>query len=74
MSRPARAGSAGKPVTIRATDAERERWEAAAICQRLSLSDMLREQANSLASHLERNATPGLWSSALRSVRRKRKR
>jgi hypothetical protein len=30
MSRPARAGSAGKPVTIRATDAERESWEHAA--------------------------------------------
>lgn len=30
MSRPPRAGTAGKPVTIRATDAERAAWERAA--------------------------------------------
>lgn len=30
MSRPPRAGVAGKPVTTRATDAEREQWELAA--------------------------------------------
>lgn len=42
MSRPARAGSAGKPVTIRATDAERERWERAARIRDVSLSDWIR--------------------------------
>lgn len=30
MSRQPRAGEAGRPVTIRATDAEREQWERAA--------------------------------------------
>lgn len=46
MSRPARAGSAGKPVTIRATDEERERWEMAAEARGVSLSEWLRYLAN----------------------------
>lgn len=43
MSRLPRAGAAGKPVTIRATDTERELWEAAATAAGASsLSDALR--------------------------------
>jgi hypothetical protein len=43
MSRPPRAGTAGKPVTIRATDAERALWQAATEATGGgSLSDALR--------------------------------
>jgi len=68
MSRQPRAGK----VTIRATDAERDRWEAAAIRQRISLSNMLREQANATASQMEIHAPPGAWDAALREARKKR--
>lgn len=50
MSRPARAGSAGKPVTIRATDEERLQWSKAAKAGSVTLSDWLRELANKESS------------------------
>ena len=40
-----RAGTAGKPVTLRATDEERARWQAAADRESISLSDWLRAAA-----------------------------
>lgn len=49
MSRPTRAGSAGKPVTIRATDAERAAWETAAARKDESLSDWARRVLNRTA-------------------------
>lgn len=42
MSRPARAGSAGRPVTIRATAEERERWERCAELVEIDLSALIR--------------------------------
>lgn len=42
MSRPARAGTAGKPVTIRATDAERERWGRCADVAGVTVSALAR--------------------------------
>jgi hypothetical protein len=46
VSRPTRAGSAGKPVTIRATDAERTRWEQLAGLADESLSEWIRVRLN----------------------------
>lgn len=40
-----RSTTAGKPVTIRATDVERERWQAAADAERVALSEWLRAAA-----------------------------
>lgn len=40
-----RAGVAGKPVTLRASADERERWQAAATAQGQSLGEWLREAA-----------------------------
>lgn len=40
-----RTGSPGKPVTIRASDAERKRWESAAKREKRSLGDWLRGAA-----------------------------
>jgi hypothetical protein len=40
-----RAGKAGKPITLRASPAERARWTAAAKRERLTLSDWLRGAA-----------------------------
>jgi uncharacterized protein (DUF1778 family) len=49
MSRLPRAGTAGKPVTIRATAEERALWERAAERAGKSLSDWLRRLANRAA-------------------------
>lgn len=42
MSRPARAGSAGRNVTIRATAEERARWERCAELVEIDLSALIR--------------------------------
>lgn len=54
MSRPARAGSAGKPVTIRATDDERAAWERAAR-KHESLSAWIVATLNRAARRAERS-------------------
>lgn len=41
-----RAGEAGAPVTLRASTAERERWQAAAEREDMSLSEWLRAAAD----------------------------
>ena len=46
MSRQPRAGTAGKPLTIRATDEERTLWAKAAKAGAQTLSDWLRDIAN----------------------------
>lgn len=46
MSRPTRAGSAGRNVTIRATDAERRAWRQLAGLSGESLSEWIRVQLN----------------------------
>lgn len=53
MSRPTRAGTAGKPVTIRATDAERYRWEQLAGLAGESLSEWIRLRLNDYAVRFE---------------------
>lgn len=45
-----RAGAAGKPITFKASDAERERWEAAAEREGLTLSEWLRVAADARCS------------------------
>lgn len=74
MSRPTRAGSAGKPVTIRATDAERERWELTALWSEMSLSEWIRAVINRKADEAERLAPAGAWDDSMRRMRRRRKR
>ena len=49
MSRAPRAGSAGSPVTIRATTDERTAWECCAKGAGQSLSDWIRSLANNEA-------------------------
>lgn len=49
MSRAPRAGTAGQPVTIRATADERAVWAAAAERAGKTLSDWLRQLANRAA-------------------------
>lgn len=58
MSRPARAGSAGKPVTIRATDAERERWERCAKLSGVELSALIRSAVELQCNVIERDLGP----------------
>lgn len=48
--RPARSGSAARPVTIRATETERADWQAAADLAGLGLSEWIRGAAQSAAS------------------------
>lgn len=45
LGRPPRAGSTAKPVTIKATDDERARWQLAADRESQSLSQWLRAAA-----------------------------
>ena len=57
MSRPARAGSAGKPVTIRAIDAERSAWERAAAAEQCdSLSAWIIKTLNRRAAIVDSKA------------------
>jgi len=53
MSRKPRAGEAGKPVTIRATDAERAAWSSAA--GERPLSDWARDVLNRAAKRAARS-------------------
>lgn len=78
MSRQPRAGEAGRPFTIKITDAERERWSVVADWSECSLSGWARAVLNAKADEAERVAPAGAWAAAIkahrRQVRRKAKR
>lgn len=68
MSRPPRAGSAGKLVGIRATDDERREWERRARVAGQSLSDWLRSLANDKADWLRSLAGNEADETAIRTA------
>lgn len=74
MSRQPRAGTAGKLVGIRATDAERERWSVVADWSELPLSGWARAVLNRKADEAERVAPAGAWDAAIKAHRRQARR
>lgn len=64
MSRLPRAGTAGRPVTIRATGEERERWQRCADFVGLDLSTWIRRGIERQCGVVERSAG---WLNAERS-------
>ena len=71
MSRPSRAGTPGRPVTIRATNAERERWALTAGLSGCNLSEWARVVLNRKADEAEQAAPAGEWDKAIKRRRRK---